>query len=66
MDSPASASHETMRLIAKEQPMKINLRRLSLDVVKALLFAMAVLYLADYFGWSLFTEAGGVPTEGLG
>ena len=44
--------------------MKINLRRASLEVVKALLFAMALLFLADYFGWSLFTEAGGVPLQG--
>ena len=45
--------------------MKITLRRVSLDVVKALLFAMALLYLADYFGWSLFTEAGGVRSSAL-
>jgi len=45
--------------------MKINLRRVSLDVVKALLFAVALLYLADYFGWSLFTEAGGVPSSAV-
>ena len=43
--------------------MKINLRRVSLEVVKALLFAVALLYLADYFGWSLFTEADGVPSS---
>ncbi len=42
--------------------MKRTLRRASLDVVKALLFAMALLYLADYFGWALFTEAGGGPS----
>ena len=52
-----------MRLITKEQLMNITLRRASLDVVKALLFAVALLYLADYFGWSLFTEAGGVPSS---
>ena len=43
--------------------MKINLRRVSLDVVKALLFVVVLLYLADYFGWSLFTEAGGLPSS---
>jgi hypothetical protein len=42
--------------------MKINLRRVALDVLKTLLFTLALLYLADYLGWDLFTEAGGRPT----
>ena len=39
--------------------MKINIRRVVMDVLKTVLFALALLYLADYFGWRLFTEAGG-------
>lgn len=39
--------------------MKINIRRVVMDTLKTLVFALALLYLADYFGWSLFTEAGG-------
>jgi hypothetical protein len=39
--------------------MKMNVRRIALDVLKTLLFALAILYLANYFGWDLFTEAGG-------
>jgi hypothetical protein len=27
-----------------------------------LLFVVALLYLAAYFGWELFSEAGGIPT----
>ena len=39
--------------------MRISARRVAIDVLKTLLFALALLYLADYFRWSLFTEAGG-------
>jgi hypothetical protein len=39
--------------------MKINIRRVVMDALKTLVFALALLYLADYFGWSLFSEAGG-------
>ena len=39
--------------------MRINIRRVVMDVLKTVLFALALLYLADYFGWHLFTEAGG-------
>lgn len=39
--------------------MKINVRRVVIDVLKTLLFVLALLYLAAYFGWGLFTEAGG-------
>jgi hypothetical protein len=41
--------------------MKFNGRRAAITVLKAILFALALLYLADYFGWSLFTETGGRP-----
>lgn len=47
--------------------MKINIRRVAGDVLKTLLFVLALLYFADYFGWSLFTEAGGrTPGPGRG
>ena len=46
--------------------MQINGRRVVTDVLKAFLFALALLYLADYFGWSLFTEAGGRSTRNAG
>jgi hypothetical protein len=39
--------------------MKINIRRVAMDALKTLLFGLALLYLAAYFGWDLFTEAGG-------
>ena len=39
--------------------MKMNLRRVTLDVLKTLLIALALLYLTDYFGWDWLTEAGG-------
>jgi hypothetical protein len=43
----------------KEQLMRISARRVAVDVLKTLLFVLALLYLADYFRWSLFTEAEG-------
>ena len=46
--------------------MKINIRRVVTDVLKTVLFALALLYLADYFGWSLFSEAGGRSTRNAG
>jgi hypothetical protein len=42
--------------------MKMNVRRVALDVLKALLFVVALLYFAAYFGWDLFSEAGGIAT----
>ena len=39
--------------------MKINVRRVAIDVLKTLLVVLALLYLAAYFGWELFSEAGG-------
>jgi hypothetical protein len=39
--------------------MKVNVRRIAIDIVKTLLIAGAILYLADYFGWHVFREAGG-------
>ena len=46
-------------LIHEEEHMKIDVRRGGMAVLKTLLFVLALLYLADYFGWALFTEAGG-------
>jgi hypothetical protein len=47
---------------SEEQSLKMNLRRAGMDVLKTVIFALALLYLADYFGWDLLSEAGGRTT----